>query len=236
MRRPAALPALQLMAAACSLCMACDAGNPSAPYSLDGGEHGDPYDRDGDGLCDDSEIELGTQPTIADTDGDGFPDALEAIAGSDPQSRNEPSPDRIAHLSVEHGSLELLLDSAVEGDGQGASGELLARNALDAKSRRASDYFRGAVAVAGIPPDNVRGVDPDGARFGMVIGSVRLRYRLQFTVDADAKFPCALGFPFDYVTRDNTGRVLARESALLIVSERAATPTAAEMCRPVACI
>ena len=236
MRRPVAPSPLQLMAAACVCCAACGASEPLAPFSVDGGEHADPFDRDGDGLCDGSEAELGTNPLVADTDADGLPDALEAIAGADPQSPNEPSPDRIAHLSVTAGSLELLLDSSVQGDGQAAVGELLARNALDARGRRATDYFRGAVAVAGIPPDNVRNVDPDQPRFGMIFGRVRLRYRLQFAVDADEKFPCAVGLPFEYVTRDSGGQVLARVSALLIVSERATTPTAAEICRPVACI
>jgi len=115
-------------------------------------------------------------------------------------------------------------------------GELVARNALDAHARRASDYFRGSVAVAGIPPDNVRDVDAEQPRFGMVFGRVRLRYRLQFAVDAGSSFPCAVGLPFDYVTRDSTGQLLARESALLIVSDTDAKPTAAAICRPVACI
>jgi hypothetical protein len=237
MLRLAAPSPLQLMAAGCALGLcACSAGSSAAPFSLDGGLHGDPLDRDGDGLCDASEIELGTNPMLADTDGDGLPDALEAIAGSDPENPAEPSPDRVAHLSVESGSLELLLDSSVEGQGVGAQGELVARNALDAKSRRASDYYRGSVAVAGIPPDNVRNVSLDQPRFGMVLGRVRLRYRLEFSVEPGTKLPCALGLPFDYVTRDNSGQVLARESGLLIVSESATMPTAAEICRPVACI
>lgn len=235
-QRFAAAARLQLLAAACLSFTACSAGNTAAPFSLDGGNHGDPYDRDGDGLCDGSELELGTNPMVADTDGDGLPDALEAIAGSDPQNPDEPSPDRIAHLSVELGALDFLLDSTVQAQGVAASGELIARNALDAKSRRASDFYRGSQAVGGIPPDNVRNVDPEQSRFGSVLGRVRLRYRLQFAVDPGTKLPCALGLPFDYVTRDSAGQLLARESALLIVSEAAAMPTAAAICRPVACI
>jgi len=227
---------LQLMAAASLLLTACGAAERAAPFSLDGGDHGDAFDRDGDGLCDASEMELGTNPLVADTDADGLPDALEAIAGSDPQNPNEPSPDRIAYLSAEHGGLDFLLDSTVEAQGVAAVGELIARNALDAKSRRASDFYRGSIAVTGIPPDNVRNVDPEQARFGTILGRVRLRYRLQFAVDAGSKLSCALGLPFDYVTRDTTGQLLARESALLLVSEYAEVPTAAAICRPVACI
>ena len=226
---------LQLLAAAAATLAACSGGGREDPSDSDAGERR-ASDRDGDGLCDASEVELGTNVQVADTDGDGLPDALEAIAGFDPQNPNEPSPDHIAHLSVEHGSLDFLLDSTVEAQGVAAVGELIARNALDAKSRRATDFYLGSVAVTGIPPDNVRNVDPDQARFGMILGRVRLRYRLQFAVDPGTKLPCAVGLPFDYVTRDSTGQLLARESALLIVSEHADAPTAAPICRPVPCI
>ena len=40
-------------------------------------------DSDGDGLCDEDEILLGTDPFKADTDGDGYPDGLELALGSD---------------------------------------------------------------------------------------------------------------------------------------------------------
>ena len=41
-------------------------------------------DTDADGLDDDLEIELGTDPYAADTDGDGYDDMAEILAGSDP--------------------------------------------------------------------------------------------------------------------------------------------------------
>lgn len=60
------------------------------------GQHGDagpatddpeeepPADSDGDGLSDDEEAELGTDPDSADSDGDGFDDGDEVGRGTDP--------------------------------------------------------------------------------------------------------------------------------------------------------
>src|SRR5205823_14967458 len=41
-------------------------------------------DSDGDGLTDDQEVDLGTDPLSADTDGDGIPDGREVSLGLDP--------------------------------------------------------------------------------------------------------------------------------------------------------
>lgn len=41
-------------------------------------------DADGDGIADDTEIQIGTDPLIADSDGDGYLDAVEVEAGTDP--------------------------------------------------------------------------------------------------------------------------------------------------------
>ena len=41
-------------------------------------------DSDADGLDDELEAELGTDPYAADTDGDGYDDSAELLAGSDP--------------------------------------------------------------------------------------------------------------------------------------------------------
>jgi YD repeat-containing protein len=43
-----------------------------------------PLDSDGDGLSDEDERRLGTDPFNPDTDGDGYPDGLEVALGSDP--------------------------------------------------------------------------------------------------------------------------------------------------------
>ena len=47
-----------------------------------------PVDTDGDGLTDDQEATLGTNPNLADTDGDGLSDALEVRLGTAPTDAN----------------------------------------------------------------------------------------------------------------------------------------------------
>lgn len=49
-------------------------------------------DADNDGLSDDEEIALGTNPNVADTDGDGVNDGAEVVAGTDPQVANVSTP------------------------------------------------------------------------------------------------------------------------------------------------
>lgn len=55
-----------------------------------------PQDRDGDGLTDDIEILIGTDPTVADTDGDGVNDKLDAFP-LDPTRSSIPSPNPSDH-------------------------------------------------------------------------------------------------------------------------------------------
>ncbi len=47
-------------------------------------EYSDVLDTDGDGLTDEEERQIGTDPLLADTDGDGLEDADERMRGSDP--------------------------------------------------------------------------------------------------------------------------------------------------------
>jgi uncharacterized protein (DUF1800 family) len=61
--------------------------------SLDTGGPCEPVvDSDGDGLSDDEELTLGTDPQIADTDGGGANDGVEVAAGTDPQNPDDDFP------------------------------------------------------------------------------------------------------------------------------------------------
>lgn len=51
-----------------------------------------PVDRDGDGLGDDEERALGTDPLLRDTDGDGMTDQMEVEQGTDPLVFPKPEP------------------------------------------------------------------------------------------------------------------------------------------------
>ena len=48
-----------------------------------------PYDVDGDGLMEDEETELGTDPEKADTDGDSYDDGTEVAGNTDPNNRGD---------------------------------------------------------------------------------------------------------------------------------------------------
>jgi hypothetical protein len=56
-------------------------GTDDVPGNPPGGGGNDP---DGDGLTNDEEAELGTDPNLADTDGDGYDDDEELAANTDP--------------------------------------------------------------------------------------------------------------------------------------------------------
>ncbi len=76
----------------------------------DGGTGGGPAgsaDPDGDGLTNDDEEALGTDPALADTDGDGVNDGDEAAAGSDP----------LEALSFADGDGDLVPDAVEAADG-----------------------------------------------------------------------------------------------------------------------
>ena len=48
-----------------------------------------PFDSDGDGLLDDEELSVGTDPAIADSDGDGWADGDEYASHTDPLSADD---------------------------------------------------------------------------------------------------------------------------------------------------
>ncbi len=61
-----------------------DESDPAAEPSADGPDGADGVDSDGDGLSDERELELGTDPFDPDTDGDGLSDGREVELDTDP--------------------------------------------------------------------------------------------------------------------------------------------------------
>lgn len=218
-------------------CAAC-AASPAArdPYSdgTPGAAIGE-EDHDADGLCDSTELALGTDRSRADTDGDGLLDVHEQIAGTDPRDRLDPSEDRVMFLRAGE-RLDFAIGLAVDQSGAAVRGEFKDRNALDPEERRAGAFFHGSSAREALPPENVRSVEPGRARFASVLGRTQLRFALHFGAEADAVSDCAAVLPFDYAATLDDGTVLAKERAVLIVTKDATPPAAEDFCRPVACL
>ena len=68
---------------------------------MHGGSAGD---SDGDGLCDNTEGELGTDPQAIDSDGDRLPDLIEVVSNFVPVDAADPVGDQIAFMEGSAGS------------------------------------------------------------------------------------------------------------------------------------
>jgi hypothetical protein len=240
-RSLALLFALQLLAAACT-------GEPPQAASTAGqgstamaGSSAHPYgrndDRDQDGLCDASEQRLGTDPSKFDTDADGFPDVVEVLSGYKPTDPVLPGPDQVGYLVAEPGrTLELELRSTIDGDGQGATGQFMARSAFDARGLSAGDFFMSGQAIAAEPPENVRGMQASEEHFASVLGRTRLTFRLHFQFDSTQTLDCAAALPFDYAIKSDISGYVSIRNYLLVLMPNGAGLEPKDFCRPVACL
>ena len=232
MSRKALLFVLQLTAAAaCRATDASEATDAGVPYTTP-----KPADRDHDGLCDDTEEQLGTNPDKLDTDGDGWPDATEEIIDTDPQDPNSPSRDQVGYLSPDPGTLDFSAAITAYGDGDGETGQFLARNGLDRKNRRASDYFLGMVATDAEPPDNVRGEHADAGHFDSIVGATRLTFRLQFAIMSAQSLSCAAALPFDLALKSDAGGLIGTQRYVLVVTGKQPPLVATDFCLPTPCL
>jgi hypothetical protein len=225
--------ALQLTAAACTLAVV-DAPIPSKDVPVPAPAKSD--DRDQDGLCDSTEERIRTNPDVLDTDADGFPDMVEVVAGYNPSDPSTPGLDQLGYLVAQPGrTLDLELRSTIDGNGQGATGQFMARNAFDAHAFRASDFFVSALAIGAEPPDNVRGISAGEERFASVLGKTRLSFRLHFEFTSDLTLHCVAALPFVYSIKSDTGGYMGSRDYLLIVPPNDSAFEPEDFCRPVAC-
>lgn len=134
-------------------------------------------DRDGDGLCDATEAQRRTDPTLADSDYDGLSDAFEVRIGSDPQSGRSPSSRDRMQLEERAGSV-WPVPWFVEYQGMGES--LLVAildRAGGIDGRLVTEVADFAIeGIGGDPAAFVGGVD--GARILSVTGPTRLEWRI----------------------------------------------------------
>ena len=98
-------------------------------------------DRDGDGLSNEYEAIIGTNPDNADTDGDGIPDGVEVRLGFDPLDANSPNTSVDSDGDGIPDAIELILgtdpnNADTDGDGIRDDYELLVgTDPLDANSK-----------------------------------------------------------------------------------------------------
>ena len=206
-------------------------GTPRAPHGSDGG------DFDSDGLCDGSEIEIGTNPELEDSDGDEIPDLIEVVSNFDPVDEADPAVDQVAFLEGARGSsLGFAVRSTVDGDGQSLAGWFAAAGSFYRDEMSAADYFVGASAVSADPIDAARSINEESARFAAVLGKTRLAFNLRFEYGNRPDLECGRAYPFRYAIKSDDGETRSERFYLLVVGAGGAVglPTA-DFCIPSTC-
>jgi hypothetical protein len=177
-------------------------------------------DGDGDGLCDFTEDELGTNPEAVDSDADELPDLIELLAGFDATDPVEPAADQLGYLDARRDAvLDFPVRATVDGDGQGISGYFQSITAIYADGLSAADFFKGAVAVSALPVDGVRSINEGSAYFAAVLGKTRLLFSLRFEYPFAAlgELDCTRVYPFRYAIKTDDGETRAERVHLLAV-------------------
>jgi hypothetical protein len=194
-------------------------------------------DHDGDGLCDGTEHDFGTDPRSNDSDGDGLPDLIELANGFDPVNRADPRPDQVAYLEAKSGgSTDFSVRTTFDGQGEGVSGYFDAISSIYSDGSTAQDFYRGTAAVSADPVDSVRGIEQDSARFAAVLGHARLGFILHFEyMQGGPSVDCARAYPFRYSLKTDNGDVLGDRLFLLVVGAGAGTASDLDFCLPSGC-
>jgi hypothetical protein len=195
-------------------------------------------DTDGDGLCDFTEEEFGTDADAVDSDGEGLPDLTELINGFDPTDPEDPLGDQLGYLDARRGGdMEFPVRATVHGDGQGVSGYFQPLAAVYADGLSAADFFAGATAVSAYPVDGVRGINESSAHFADVLGRTRLAFSLRFAYPFDelGMLDCVRSYPFRYAIKSDDGETRAERLYLLIVVPEGSAATGDEHCLPNSC-
>jgi hypothetical protein len=225
--------------------LAC-AGEPAvAAPTMDGEPPGDVVadagsssnDSDGDGLCDGTELEVGTDPNAADSDGDRLPDLIEVVSSFSPVEADDPASDQVAFMQgVRGGALDFGVRSTVNGDGQSLAGWFSSAGSFYRDELTAADYFVGATAVAADPVDAARSINEESARFAAVLGRTRLSFNLRFEHGQRPDLECGRAYPFRYAIKSDDGETRSERFYLLVVGTAGAVavePTG--FCLPTVC-
>lgn len=210
------------------------AGPESAAYG--GGRVDLDVDTDSDGVCDVTEEAYGSDVNTSDSDRDGLPDLTELAANFDPSDPTSPNPDQIGYIAgAPQAALDFVLRMTVEGSGLGYSGEFRDFETIDAFGLTAKDFYEGAVALSGDPPDNVRGIQAESEHFSSVLGKTRLSFMLRFQVRTTKLSNCTMAYPFEYRVKATDGRYVASRDYILIATHDG-DGERPKFCLPPACL
>ena len=194
-------------------------------------------DTEGDGLCDETEADRGTDPMDPDTDGDGLPDLIEVGYALHPTDPAQPGVDQVAFLMGSPGAvLDFDLRTTVDGLGESHTGSFSDLPSFYDGGPSAADFFVAAFATSAEPPDNVRGVVRDAGRFDSVLGETRLGFSLRFEFGDSAPFACTRAYAFRWALKSDSGEQLGARIYLLVVTAEDADLDRSPWCHPTHCL
>ncbi|MFK7988307.1 MAG: hypothetical protein AB8I08_19965 [Sandaracinaceae bacterium] len=203
------------------------------PPRVDSGPIDRFQDTDGDGLCDDTELEWGTLLMDPDTDDDGLNDRVERQLGYDAFDPNSPDRELLVFLSENpSSSVQLPILRAVRGAGENYAGAFMPLPVPDRLDLDARSFFEGAVAVGAMPAENVIEVREEEERFISVNGRTQLFYEVRFAYGENIDRSCARVYPFQYEIRRDDGATAFFRRYTLIVLPRGQRLDTVEWCAP----
>lgn len=195
-------------------------------------------DSDHDGVCDDTEAKVRTDPHQADTDGDGLSDAYELLIDTDPINPRDPNArDRVPVVEGEDLFATVEHFVPVGGTGAPVSAYWQDRTA-GPDGRYASELVSFDIAAIDADPMGlVRAVD--GPRFVGVTGRTTLHWRVTvraMAADGGARvLGCRRAYEALVVAREDGGEPLSQRRLVIDVSPRVPAGTDAEFCSPASC-
>ncbi|MFK8003309.1 MAG: hypothetical protein AB8H86_27310 [Polyangiales bacterium] len=198
---------------------------------VDGGSS---EDYDGDGLCNDTESERGTDPLDADTDGDGIPDGPEVLLGFDPTSADFPGRERTQLLRESPaGSVDVLIERDLFAQGQDLVASFSASPVSDLGGQDAGTFFVGASAAFASPAANFASIEDQSVRG--VTGRILVGYELRFEHGDAVARECVRAYPYRYTIKRSDAVIVGVETRLLVVIPPGENLNTAEWCERPAC-
>jgi hypothetical protein len=213
--------------------LACGDSTTPPPGDRDGAV--DVRDRDGDGLCNETEDARMTSADAADTDLDGWSDLWEILVATDPLDATRPDRAFVHVLRESSGAtLAVPVEVEVSAAGEDYAGAFEAEAIQDPLGQTAASYFLEAVATFAAPNDNVAFVDAEGESFRAVVGRTLLGFELRFDF-AGERADCARAYPFRYTVKRSDGIIVASRRLILVVVPEGGALGTTPWCVPTSC-